>query len=157
MWHVRCALCHRVWRWCPRQLLALDCKRPGRAERMFPAVPGWSDITNPMAARVWEAALASHPDIEYCSYLVQGLWDGFRIGFGYGSFKCTSAGSNMQSAEVRPNVITDFLSAELRARRVLGPVDPDIAKAIQVNRFGLVPNLTSGGSSWTSPTQQKGV
>ena len=45
----------------------------------------------------------------------------------------------MQSAEVRPSVITDFLSAELRAGRVLGPVDPNIAKAIQVNRFGLAP------------------
>ena len=94
------------------KLLALDCKWPGRAERMFLAVPGWSDIASP---RVWEAALASHPDIKYCSYLVQGLRDGFRIGFGYGLFKCTSAGSNMQSAKVRPSVITDFLSAELRA------------------------------------------
>ena len=71
-----------------RQLLALDCKRPGRAERMFSAVPGWSDITSPMSAKAWEAALASHPDIDYRSYLVQGLRDGFRIGFGYGSIKC---------------------------------------------------------------------
>ena len=27
----------------------------GRAERMSPAVSGWSDITSAMAARVWEA------------------------------------------------------------------------------------------------------
>ena len=65
-----------------RQLLALDCKRPVRAERMLSAVPGWSDIASPMAARVWEAALASHPDIEYRSYLVFRMVSGLASGTG---------------------------------------------------------------------------
>ena len=96
-------------------------------------------MQSPMTAAVWEVALANHPDVPYRDYLVKGLHHGFRIGFGYGSLQCASAGSNMQSAEVRPNVIADFLASELRDGRVLGPVAPAIAEAVHVNRFGLVP------------------
>ena len=96
-------------------------------------------IQSPMTAAVWEVALANHPDIPYRDYLVKGLRHGFRIGFGYGLLQCASAGSNMQSAEVRPNVIADFLASELRDGRVLGLVAPAIAEAVHVNRFGLVP------------------
>ena len=88
-----------------------------------------------MTAAVWEVALANHPDVPYRDYLVKGLRHGFRIGFGYGSLQCASAGFNMQSAEVRP---ADFLASELRDGRVLGPVAPAIAEAVHVNRFGLV-------------------
>ena len=45
----------------------------------------------------------------------------------------------MQSAGERPGVIDTFLTAELAAGRVLGPVDPGLEWSIQVNRFGLVP------------------
>ena len=87
----------------------------------------------------WERLLVSHPDDAYSAYLVRGLRDGFRIGFGYGSARCRSAVSNMQSAGERPSMIDTFLATELAAERVLGPVDPGLAGSIQVNRFGLVP------------------
>ena len=45
----------------------------------------------------------------------------------------------MQSAEVRPDMISDFLSSKLRAGRVLGPIEPEVAASVQVNRFRLVP------------------
>ena len=45
----------------------------------------------------------------------------------------------MQSATVRPEVISSFLEVELRAGRVLGPVEHELARVMQVNRFGLVP------------------
>ena len=93
----------------------------------------------PMVASEWERLLASHPDDAYSAYLVRGLRDGFHIGFSYGSVRCRSAVSNMQSAGERPSVIDTFLATELAAERVLGPVDPGLAGSIQVNRFGLVP------------------
>ena len=46
--------------------------------------------------------------------------------------------TNVQSATVRPEVISSFLEAELCAGRVLRPVDPELASVVQVNRFGLV-------------------
>ncbi len=106
---------------------------------MLPAVPGWSHVESPMQPEAWEVALAGHPDGDYRTYLVKGLREGFRIGFGYGSCQCTGASSNMHSAEERPSIIAEFLASELRSGRVLGPIDPSSAVAIQVNRFGLVP------------------
>ena len=45
----------------------------------------------------------------------------------------------MQSAEVHPDMISGFLSSMLRAGRVLGPIELEVAATVQVNRFGLVP------------------
>ena len=49
------------------------------------------------------------------------------------------ASTNVQSANVHPEVISSFLEAELCAGRVLGLVDPELARVVQLNRFGLVP------------------
>ena len=45
----------------------------------------------------------------------------------------------MQSAVVRPDVVSDFLSSKLRAVLVLGLIEPEVAPSVQVNRFRLVP------------------
>ncbi len=92
-----------------------------------------------MVPELWEECLAIHPDRAYVDFLVQGLREGFRIGFRHGSVSYHSAASNMQSADVHPEVIKDFLASELSAGQVLGPVDSDTARCVQVNRFGLVP------------------
>ncbi len=105
----------------------------------LPAVDGWSHVQCPMVPELWGECLANHPDRAYVKFLVQSLREGFRIGFRHGLVSCHSAASNMQSADVRPDVIKDFLVAELAAGQVLGPVDPDSASCVQVNRFGLVP------------------
>jgi len=92
---------------------ALDSKRPGNPEPVPPAVPGSSHVETPILHEVWDAALANHLDDSYSTYLLKGLREGFRVGFEYGSCRYTSARSNMQSAEVTPSVITDFLLSEL--------------------------------------------
>ena len=51
----------------------------------------------------------------------------------------------MQSAEVHPDVISDFLSSKLRAGWVLGPIEQEVAASVQVNRFRLVPKLHQPG------------
>ncbi len=92
-----------------------------------------------MVANEWDRCLANHPDQDYSAYLLQGMRDGFRIGFCYGMSTCSSARTNMQSATVYPDVISSFLEAELLAGRVYGPLDPEFSFTVQVNRFGLVP------------------
>ena len=111
-------------------LRAIDGKRPVGPAAAWPDIQGWSQIMTPMVASEWERLLDSHPDDAYSAYLVRGLRDGFRIGFGYGSVRCRSAVSNMQSAGERPSVIDTFLAIELAVERVLGPVDPGLAGSI---------------------------
>ena len=54
----------------------------------------------------------------------------------------------MQSAEVRPDVISDFLSSKLRAGWVLGPIELEVTASMQVNRFRLVPKGHQPGKLW---------
>ncbi len=120
-------------------LLAIDEKRPVCHRPATRDIPDWDHIVTPMRAGEWDKLLSNHPDRSYHSYLVKGLMDGFRIGFSYESSSCTGAGSNMKSAMERPSVIDQFISAELAAKRILGPVKPEEASLININRFGLVP------------------
>ena len=55
-----------------------------RAISRTPTVSGWSHIQSPIVADAWAVHLAGHPDQAYVGYLVQGLQEGFRIGFQYG-------------------------------------------------------------------------
>ncbi len=120
-------------------LLAIDKNLPVRDVLETRRIPEWDHIVTPMRADEWDRLLSEHPDRRYHTYLVKGLREGFRIGFSYESSRCLGAGSNMKSALERPAVIDQFVSAELAAKRILGPVEPDIASLINVNWFGLVP------------------
>ena len=51
------------------------------------------------------------------------------------SMQCTSAASNMRSAW---QLIDVYIAAEVRAGRVLGPMEPGNHPRVHVNRFGLV-------------------
>ena len=103
------------------------------------AVSGWDHIQYSMPVEAWAACLSDHPDRAYCDYLLSGLREGFRIGYQRDQMFCRSTLTNMQSAAVWLEVISSFLEAEVQAGRVLGPVEPEAARAVQVNRFGLVP------------------
>ena len=46
-----------------------------------------------------------------------------------------SAVSNMSSAAEKPSIIDEFITTELAAERILGPVEPDSFHSIHINRF----------------------
>ena len=52
----------------------------------------------------------------------------------------------MQPALQHPEVVITFLAAEVKTGRIFGPVGPEIAPAVHVNRFGLVPK---GHNNWS--------
>ncbi len=71
-----------------------------------PSVDGWSHIQCPMVEGEWDQCLSNHPDKAYSAYLLQGIREGFRIGYCYGMSTCRRTVTNMQSATVRPEVNT---------------------------------------------------
>ena len=101
-------------------------------------VSGWSHIQTQMRADVWGENLADHPDRAYCNYLTMGMEIGL-IGFQYGRVACKSASSNMQSVLQHPEVVNTFVAAEVKTGKIFGPVGPELAPTVHVNRFGLVP------------------
>ena len=80
-------------------------------------------VITPLQWLTWAKVLESHPDWDFSAYIVEGLRDGFRLGFNYASHTCTSAKRNMLSALQHPEVIDEYLREEIRLGRVIGPLD----------------------------------
>jgi hypothetical protein len=97
---------------------------------------GLCKIQTPLVKAEWAKELSNHPDQKYAQYLLQGITEGFRVGFRYGDSVCRSAESNMQSAQQNPEVVDSYLAKEVQLGRV---VAPDPQTAIHINRFGAIP------------------
>ncbi len=96
-------------------------------------------VDTPLDVTAWTQALAHHPDQAFASYVLNGLREGFKIGFRHGC-PLRSASSNMQSALTHPQVITDYIQAELAKGRLVGPLSPTSAPlGTHINRFGVIP------------------
>ena len=95
-----------------------------------------SPIRTSMCADVWTSHLQDHPDRAYCGFLRDGLRTGFQIGFQYGGVVCKGVASNMPTACDQPEVMSKFLETELRAGRVIGPIESECLPLMQINSFG---------------------
>ena len=104
----------------------------------------YAAIITPLEWSRWQSALRGHPDKEYATYIVQGLRDGFRIGFQYGTVCCQSTKSNMPSARRCEDKVAEFLASECAAGRILGPFSRDMVPMVHINRIGAVPKSTPG-------------
>ena len=72
------------------------------------------------------------------NYILDGLTDGFRIGFAYGYAKCKSAKRDIQSATANSPVVDIYLSAEVVASRVFGSLDLGVS-TVEVSPISFVP------------------
>jgi len=82
--------------------------------------------------------LRAHPDQEYAQFIVKGIEHGFRIGFDYQNCYCVIAKSNMLSASQHPQPTETYISKELVAGRIIGPL-PASVEGVHVSRFGVIP------------------
>ena len=115
-------------------LLTMDFCRPGNPHGIDELI----QVTTPLDADIWEAALVPHPDRAYATYVVRGLREGFRIGFQWGA-PLRSARANMPSTRLRPTVIADYIAKELGKGRMIGPLPPSWKPLLHISRFGLIP------------------
>ena len=119
------------------QLRELARRRPTRGQ---PGVPGWlGRVQTPLATAEWREQLKTHPDREFGEYLLQGIEEGFRIGFRYGHHACRSSQANMKSALENGTVVDEYLEKEVRLGRVFGPVEEAVLPTAHINRFGIIP------------------
>ena len=86
-------------------------------------------ILTPLKWRDWDRCLMAHPDQRFRTYIAEGIWYGFRIGFNYSS--CVSSPCNMASAVKNPEVIREYLANECSEGWDLGPLDPGSFTASQ--------------------------
>ena len=65
--------------------------------------------------------MLTHPDQSFVTNVLDGLQNGFRVGFNSASVSLKSTTHNMSSASLQPLVIDDYLHTELAKGRVAGP------------------------------------
>ena len=105
---------------------------------------GWAPImavSTQLNPKAWETALKPHPDKAFSRFLVEGLRQGFRIGFNRQA-PLKPASRNIQSAHDHPQAIDDYLAKERALGRMLGPFIPEVLVALpefQVNRVRVIP------------------
>ena len=83
--------------------------------------------------------LNSHPDTAYATYMLDGLTNGFCIGFNYRHCSLHSRGSNHPSSLVNEKVVDDRIAAEVTAGRLYGPLPIHLKSRVHVSPMGLVP------------------
>ena len=100
------------------------------------------EITNPLVSSIWEQELKDHPDRQFAAYMVNGIKQGFRVGFDHNKH-LASCSSNMVSALDHPDVVNDYLQQEL-----LLVVIPDSQLPYihcHISPFGVIPKRSKLG------------
>ena len=117
------------------ELRELSAFRPAR----LPSIPeSVGVVTTPLQLRAWEVELKGHPDGEYVRFILDGIGQGFRIGYDYSSHSCVSSARNMKSATEHPEPIDRYIREEVSSGRIIGPLSVGGEK-IHVSRFGVIP------------------
>ena len=110
------------------------------------SVPGWlQGVATPLVWRAWNLKLRNHPDLVFRKYVLNGIWNGFRIGFNRGT-DCAPATSNMRSALGNAAVVQEYLDKEVSLGRIIGPVSPEMMPiGTQISPFGVIPKSSQPG------------
>ena len=116
-------------------LQGLTARRP--CQSVQPLEQKGRGISTPLQIKVWKQALAHHLDPAFRHYIIEGLSEGFRIGFDRRQ-PLQSARKNMPSAAQHHTVVSEYVANE----KALGHFQGPIAKPqpnIHINRFGVIP------------------
>ena len=108
-----------------------------------------SAIRTPLFHDAWVAALSSHPDRNFVTYICTGLRDGFRIGFAR-TAPLRSASANMFSAVQHPEIIDEYIDEYIS--KELGYWLPIAITSTGLVSSRKVTTRENGASSLTYPT-----
>ena len=70
-------------------------------------------VTTSLVYHEWASLLRSHPVVEFSSYVLTGLVQGFCIEFNRAKIWCVWVKNNMQLALQHPSVVEDYLQKEV--------------------------------------------
>ena len=82
------------------------------------------------------ALLDTQPNKDFVTYILQGITNGFYIGYDY-SKKVKKASSNLLPAAQNPEVVSRYIQEEVALGRVIRPLQPDLVDQVSVYRLSL--------------------
>ena len=90
---------------------------------------------------VWEEQLKNHPNRELVGLILQGIREGFRIGYLAGDAGLQSKKRNLISALEHPEVVSRYLAEEIAQGRVIKAGSDQEAERLGVHcsPFGVIP------------------
>jgi len=124
-------------------LAALNSKTPRSQPKLTPELQ--TVKTPPLKLEAWREALSNHPDRGFVQYILDGMHNGFRIGFDYTACTIAAVKSNMLSAIQHAATVNEYLQRECLEGRMLGPLSPVRAPWAQVSRFRVIPKKNQQG------------
>ena len=98
-----------------------------------------TSVTTPLISRNWALLLSSHPNQELVQFFINGISQGFCIGFSKSPKPLKSARRNLECALQHPNIVTQYLADEIMQRRVAGPFQRSTIPEAHISRFGVIP------------------
>ena len=102
-----------------------------------PVLPPVSAVS-PIKVEEFSKELASHPDQQQVSYVIQGLQHGFRLGF-HSAHKLKPAKRNKPSARHHAHIVDAYLANEVSLGRVAGPFASPPFPSLHISSFGVIP------------------
>ena len=100
-----------------------NCSSGGPGGRYQPRVhPSLADIQTLVRLAAWQKGLADHPDQRFAKYVLQGLREGFRVGFQYQTSGLQQSHRNMLI--IQPLEVRIYISNQLEAER-LAVISPE--------------------------------
>ena len=97
-------------------------------------------ITTPLHPHKWLEMLRAYPYDALKEFFINGLLHGFKIGFNNPPSQLHSARKNLPGALQHPQVVDDYLKAEIAEHCVIGPFQTKDIPAAHISRFGVIPN-----------------
>ena len=106
-----------------------------------------ANVSTPLNIKSWGNYLATHPDKDFCKYILEGIQYGFHIGTHSAKFTepIKSAKSNMHSTQIHPEIIDEYVQKEICQGNFLGPFSEHTTPVVHINRFGAIPKKYQPG------------
>lgn len=124
-----------------KQLQELDSCKPS-TEVSVPAK--LAHIETPVKLDWWKSALARHPDQTFAKYILDGLEQGFRIGFKYDKAVLKKVSRNMPCPN--PEVVDDYLAEELKLNRIIRlSAEESTGARVHCSPIGIIPKRNKPG------------
>lgn len=95
-------------------------------------------MVSPLCVEQFTWDLRRHPNPERVAFLLDGLRNGFKLGFSQNQ-TLKSAKRNKPSAYEHPSVIDEYLANEMSLGRVAGPFHTPPFPFLHVSSFGVIP------------------
>ena len=99
----------------------------------------WPPCPTPIQILVLAHFLRYHTNQEFVRFILQGLSDGFHVGFSCQGEGLRSTSKNHTSSLANPGVITSSIQNEIVAGRIVGPLAIQVHEWVHCTPIGLVP------------------